>query len=117
MTTLSNLFQTVLVAPFCASPAHGEPPVDSARDQVKIAGIKAMQSGRRTLIKVETDDGLVGYGPCGESGLFARAVLAKLEGGRLPHLGFVGKDPRWRFGYIFTICSMRTLSGEGRSAS
>ena len=87
MTTLSNLFQTALVAPFCASPAYGEPPVDSARDQVKIAGIKAMQSGRRTLIKVETDAGLVGCGP------FARAVLAKLEGGRLPHLGLVGKDP------------------------
>ncbi|MAE19861.1 hypothetical protein CMK12_13195 [Candidatus Poribacteria bacterium] len=52
-----------------------------------------MQSGRRTLIKVETDAGLVGYGPCGESGPFARAVLTKLEGSRLPHLGLVGKDP------------------------
>jgi galactonate dehydratase len=52
-----------------------------------------MQVGRRTLIKVETDAGQVGYGPCGGSGPFARDVIATLHEGRLPHLGLIGKDP------------------------
>ena len=61
--------------------------------QIQITAIKAMQVGRRTLIKVETDAGITGYGPCGGSGPFARDVIAGLENGRLPHLGLIGKDP------------------------
>ncbi|MBN1579907.1 MAG: mandelate racemase/muconate lactonizing enzyme family protein [Anaerolineae bacterium] len=65
-----------------------------ARDQVKITQIKAMQPRHGvTLIKIETDAGIAGYGPCGGSGPFARAVIAELEGPRLPHLGLIGKDP------------------------
>ncbi len=61
---------------------------------VKITAIKAMQPKRgTTLIRIETDAGICGYGPCGESGPFARMVIASLEGGRLPHLGLIGKDP------------------------
>ena len=92
MITLWNLFQAAL-APFGASTAHYEPLADPVRDQIKITGIKAMQVDRRTLIKIETDAGIVGYGPCGGSGPFARAVIAGLEGSRLPHLGLIGKDP------------------------
>ena len=66
---------------------------DAAREQIKITAIKAMQVGPRTWIKIETDAGIVGYGPCGGSGIFARDVTAGLEGGRLPHLGLIGKDP------------------------
>ena len=60
---------------------------------IVITAIRAMQVGRRTLIKVETDAGLIGYGPCGGSGPFARDVIHGLHHGRLPHLGLIGKDP------------------------
>lgn len=62
-------------------------------DQVKITAIKAMQTTTGTRIKIETDAGICGYGPCGGGGAFARAVIAGLEGPRLPHLGLIGKDP------------------------
>ncbi len=62
--------------------------------QVKITAIKAMQlQDGRTLIKVETDAGVAGYGECHGSGPFAREAIAALEGPRLPHLGLIGKDP------------------------
>ncbi|MEZ4683263.1 MAG: hypothetical protein R2932_54550 [Caldilineaceae bacterium] len=62
--------------------------------QLKITAIKAMQlQGGRTLIKVETDAGVAGYGECHGSGAFAREAIAALEGPRLPHLGLIGKDP------------------------
>ena len=64
-----------------------------ARNQIKITHIKAMQTTTGTRIKIETDAGITGYGPCGGSGPFARAVIAGLEGPRLPHLGLIGKDP------------------------
>ena len=65
----------------------------TTRDQIKITAIKAMQTTTGTRIKIETDAGITGYGPCGGSGPFARAVIAGLEGPRLPHLGLIGKDP------------------------
>ena len=66
----------------------------SARGQVKITAIKALQPRQgTTLIRVETDTGVCGYGPCGELGPLARAAIAGLEGPRLPHLGLIGKDP------------------------
>ncbi len=62
--------------------------------EVKITAIKALQLQRgATLVRVETDAGVVGYGPCHGSGPFVRAVIAGLEGPRLPHLGLIGKDP------------------------
>lgn len=66
----------------------------AARGQVKITAIKALQLQERgTLIKVETDAGVSGYGECHGSGPLAREVIAGLEGPRLPHLGLIGKDP------------------------
>ncbi len=65
-----------------------------ARGQVKITAIKALQpKWGATLVRVETDAGLCGYGPCHGSGPFVRAAIERLEGPRLPHLGLIGKDP------------------------
>lgn len=72
---------------------HYETQAASLRRQVKITKIHAMQTKVGTLIKIETDAGIAGYGPCHGSGPFARAVIAGLEGPRLPHLGLIGKDP------------------------
>jgi L-alanine-DL-glutamate epimerase-like enolase superfamily enzyme len=64
------------------------------RGLVRITAIKAMQPRQgATLIKIETDAGVCGYGPCGEPGPAARAAIAGLEGPRLLHLGLIGKDP------------------------
>jgi len=64
------------------------------RGQVVITTIKAMQPRQgATMIKIETDAGISGYGPCHGSGPFARDVIAGLEGGRHPNLGLIGKDP------------------------
>src|SRR5437867_3142585 len=64
---------------------------------VKITAIDAQQPKTRegtTLVRVQTDAGVTGYGPCGRtSGPAARAAIAALEGPRLPHLGLIGKDP------------------------
>jgi len=72
----------------------------AARGAVTITAIKAMQvrapgslPRHETLIKIETDAGIVGYGECGASGPLARAALATLEGPRLPQFGLIGKDP------------------------
>lgn len=66
----------------------------AAAGQVKITAIKALQLKERgTLIKVETDAGISGYGECHGSGPLAREAIAGLEGPRLPHLGLIGKDP------------------------
>jgi L-alanine-DL-glutamate epimerase-like enolase superfamily enzyme len=65
-----------------------------ARRQVKITAIKALQLKERgTLIRVDTDSGISGYGECGGTGPYARFAIATLEGPRLPHLGLIGKDP------------------------
>src|SRR5688572_11533728 len=75
-------------------PSGYDPMVAARQGQYKITAIKAMQlKERRTLIKVETDAGISGYGECHGSGPLAREVIAGLEGPRLPHLGLIGKDP------------------------
>lgn len=64
-----------------------------AHGHVKTTAIKAMQPQRETtLIKIETDARIAGYGPGGGTGPFARAVIEGLEGPRLSHLGLIGKD-------------------------
>ncbi len=66
----------------------------SMQDEIKITAIKALQPKEgATLVKVETDAGVSGYGPCHGTGPFVRAAIARLEGPRLPHLGLMGKDP------------------------
>jgi len=70
------------------------PNAASSGGQVKITAINALQpQSGATLIRVETDAGVNGYGPCHGTGPFARAAIAGLEGPRLPHLGLIGKDP------------------------
>lgn len=71
-----------------------DPLVAARQGETKITAIKALQlQTGRTLIKVETDMGVSGYGECHATGPAARAVIAGLEGPRLPHLGLIGKDP------------------------
>src|SRR5688572_32878512 len=60
------------------------------RGRVKITAIKAMQIRNiagNTLIKIETDAGLIGYGEAGVSGPMARA--------RIEHMKnlLIGQDP------------------------
>ncbi len=81
-------------------PASPAPVAPSGGAVARITAIKAMQVQapgplvrQETFIKIETDIGVVGYGECHSGGPFARAVIAGLEGGRLPHLGLIGKDP------------------------
>lgn len=94
MKLLQALGRAALAIPFGAVSASYESLSAPARNQVKITAIKALQPKQgATLIKIETDAGITGYGPCGGSGPFARSVIATLEGGRLPHLGLIGKDP------------------------
>jgi L-alanine-DL-glutamate epimerase-like enolase superfamily enzyme len=98
LRSASALFQAALALPFTASMVPSGPLAAFGQGQrgatpCKITGIKAMQYGNRTIIKIETDAGIAGYGPCGTTGPIARAVIAGLEGGRLPHLGLIGKDP------------------------
>ncbi len=69
----------------------------STRGLTKITAIRAMRlEGGFCLIRVDTDAGISGYGECGDlDGNHARAVIHThaAGGGRLPHLGLVGKDP------------------------
>ncbi len=48
------------------------------------------------LVRVDSDAGISGYGECGDlNGAIARSVIEThaTGGGRLPHLGLIGKDP------------------------
>ena len=74
----------------------------STRGQVKITAIKAVglkdpgstSIKQQSLIRIDTDAGISGYGECGADGPVARRVIANYNGeGRLPHLGLIGKDP------------------------
>ncbi|HEX2760684.1 MAG TPA: mandelate racemase/muconate lactonizing enzyme family protein [Rhizomicrobium sp.] len=67
----------------------------SARGQVKITAIKAMAlKGAQTLVRIDTDAGISGFGECQGDGPMARSVINLYNGGgRLPHLGLIGKDP------------------------
>lgn len=94
MINRRNFLRAALAMPAGASFARYEALAAPARDQVKITRITSMQLKERgTLIRIDTDAGISGYGECHGTGPFARSVIASLEGGRLPHLGLVGKDP------------------------
>ena len=92
-----------------------------ARGLVKITAIKALQiKDAQTLIRIDTDAGISGYGECGSDGNTARAVIRAYNGGgRLPHLGLIGKDPlaiqvhfhNMFYAYEQRGRAMRTLSG------
>lgn len=68
-------------------------------DDIQITAIRALQprrgstKGDTTLVRVDTNTGEYGIGPCHGTGPFVRAVLAGLDGPRLPHLTLIGKHP------------------------
>jgi len=81
--------------PIGASFARYEALAAPAQGLSKITAIRALQLKEgRTLIRVDTDAGLSGFGECGANGPVARNVIAAYNGaGRLPNLGLIGKDP------------------------
>ncbi len=93
--TRRGLLKAALAMPIGRSLSHLEALAASAQGLVKITAIKAMQLKEgRTLIRIDTDAGISGYGECGSPGPVARSVIAAYNGGgRLPHLGLIGKDP------------------------
>lgn len=75
-------------------PSGYDPLVAAHQGETKITAIHSLQlQTGRTLLKIDTDAGVSGYGECHAGGPAARAVIAGLEGPRLPHLGLIGKDP------------------------
>src|SRR5215472_3350579 len=66
-----------------------------AQGLTKITRIQALQlKDGRTLIRVDTDAGLSGYGECNTAGPAARSAIAAYNGaGRLPNLAVIGEDP------------------------
>ena len=81
MITRRSFLQAALAMPVGASFTHFQALAAPARDQVKITRITAMQLAERgTLIRVDTDTGISGYGECHGTGTFARSVIASLEG-------------------------------------
>ena len=66
-----------------------------AEGLTKVTKIHALQlKDGRTLIRVDTDAGISGYGECNTPGPAARSAIAAYNGaGRLPNLAVIGKDP------------------------
>jgi galactonate dehydratase len=93
--TRRNLLQAALSAPISAALAPLRSLAAPAEGLTKITAIHALQlKDGRTLIRVDTDAGISGYGECNTAGPAARAAIAAYNGaGRLPHLGLIGKDP------------------------
>jgi galactonate dehydratase len=92
--TRRDLFRTLMAAPAASLFGKLEAFAATARAQVKITAIKALElKTRGTLIRIDTDAGISGYGECAGTGAYARYAIATLEGPRLPHLGLIGKDP------------------------
>lgn len=95
MSLLRNLARAVRKGPVGATTSDLQIQAEPVRGQVTITAVKAMQTTTRsgTLIKIETDAGICGYGPCHAPGPLARSAIDVLHHGRLPHLGLIGKDP------------------------
>jgi L-alanine-DL-glutamate epimerase-like enolase superfamily enzyme len=116
-----NLLQAALALPIGRSLAHFEAQAAPAEGMLKITAIKALQLKEgRTLIRIDTDAGISGYGECAGPGPVARSVIADYNGrGRLPKLGLLGKDPlaiqvhfhNMFYGYPQRGRQMRVLGG------
>jgi L-alanine-DL-glutamate epimerase-like enolase superfamily enzyme len=93
--TRRNLLKTALAMPAAALFSRYEALAASSRGAAKVTKIQALElKDRRTLIRVDTDAGLSGYGECNTPGPAARSVIELYNGaGRLPHLAVIGKDP------------------------
>jgi L-alanine-DL-glutamate epimerase-like enolase superfamily enzyme len=94
MLTRRDFLKTALAMPAGLWLTRYEALAAAAAGQIRITAIRAMQvQDPGTLIRIETDAGISGYGPCGASGPLAREVISNFHTGRLPHLGLIGKDP------------------------
>ena len=93
--TRRNFLQTALAMPIGAAFAHYRALAAPAQGLTKITRIQALQLKEgRTLIRVDTDAGLSGYGECNTAGPAARSAIVAYNGaGRLPNLALIGKDP------------------------
>src|SRR4051794_41035137 len=93
--TRRNFLEMALRLPVGAALAGYRTLAAPAEGLSKITRIQALQlKDGRTLVRVDTDAGLSGYGECNTAGPAARSVIAAYNGaGRLPHLGLIGKDP------------------------
>src|SRR6266478_6560792 len=93
--TRRDLLKAALAAPIAGSFSRFEALAAPAQGLIKITAVKAMQLKEdRTLIRIDTDSGISGFGECGAPGPVARSVIAAYNGGgRLPNLGLIGKDP------------------------
>jgi len=103
MQTRRGFLKTAMALPMGAALAHYNLLSAPARGLIKITAVKAMavRTGAQaagpgtTMIKIETDAGIDGYGPALGSGPFARAVIAEFmsEQGSAKGLSLIGKDP------------------------
>ncbi|MCC6862485.1 MAG: mandelate racemase/muconate lactonizing enzyme family protein [Bryobacterales bacterium] len=87
--TRRELFRAALALPAGAWMAHYEALAQAERRRVRITAVKAvlLRGTGQSLIKVETDAGLTGFGEAGISGAAARARIELLKG------LLVGQDP------------------------
>jgi L-alanine-DL-glutamate epimerase-like enolase superfamily enzyme len=90
-----NLFKAAFLVPIGATFASFEASAEPVRKQIKITAIKALETTEGTIIKIETDAGIDGYGPTSGSGPFVRDVIRQFnsEEGSSSGLGLIGKDP------------------------
>ena len=93
--TRRNFLRTALTTSIGASFAHYQALAATAQGLTKVTKIQALELKEgRTLIRVDTDAGLSGYGECNTAGPAARSAIAAYNGaGRLPNLAVIGKDP------------------------
>jgi len=101
--TRRNWLRSALTLPAGAWMARYNAIAQAQRGRVKITAIKAMQIRNiagNTLIKIETDSGLVGYGEAGVSGPMARA--------RIEHMKnlLIGQDPLSIERHFQGMCSL-----------
>ncbi|HKE28076.1 MAG TPA: mandelate racemase/muconate lactonizing enzyme family protein [Bryobacteraceae bacterium] len=90
-----NFLKAALGMPMGAAFASYRALAASAEGLSKVTKIQALQlKDGRTLIRVDTDAGISGYGECNTPGPAARSAIAAYNGaGRLPNLAVIGKDP------------------------
>ncbi len=93
--TRRQLLQSALLPAMAGSLSPFQVRAAGTKGMAKITAVKAMQLKEgRTLIRIDTDAGISGYGESGAPGPVARSVIAAHNGGgRLPHLTLIGKDP------------------------
>ena len=99
--TRRDFMQAAIAAPLGVSFLHFEALAAPARRQVRITAIKAMQTKAGTIIRIETDAGIVGYGPSASSGPslatgpYVRDVIREFssDSGSTAGLTLIGKDP------------------------